>query len=588
MSTQLRFTLAAGGLAALLSAPTWAQTVYTVNTLTDTPDATLGDGLAADAGGLTSLRAAVQEANAAGGFATIKLQKDALYTLAIAGAGEDAGATGDLDVSARIVLQGFGAAVDAAGLDRAFDVLKGGRLEVSQLDVMNGFVSAESGAGYRSAGELLLSRAVVQDSTAAGTGASGGAVFNAGGFLFVDRGRFFGDEAERAGGAIEAMGGTTVVERSEFMDNAAGPTPGNGGAIHLTGTGSVTVRTSSFEGNVAAREGGALWNSSTGTMSVEGCTILGNMANGPASDDGGGGLFNDGGLLQVTNTTVSGNSAPVASGSGGGLFNNAGVLRVERSVVDANVANRAGGGIEALTGNTLVRNTKLRDNAAGPMPGNGGGLHLTGEGTVAVAGCDLLRNVAAAEGGGLWNSSTGNMSVTGCTIQENTASGNDADQGGGGVFSDGGSLRIEDCNISSNVADGTSGSGGGVLNNQGLLLLVDSTLSDNVSMRAGGGVEANVGTTSLLDVVLDNNTTGSAPGNGGGLHLTGAGFVTITDGAVTKNDAANEGGGLWNSSTGTMHVAGTKITGNTAPKGPDLFNQGGTFTVDGVDVPVGP
>ncbi|SRR5579884_907776 len=37
---------------------------FTVNTIQDTPDANLGDGIAKDANGLTSLRAAIQEGNA--------------------------------------------------------------------------------------------------------------------------------------------------------------------------------------------------------------------------------------------------------------------------------------------------------------------------------------------------------------------------------------------------------------------------------------------------------------------------------------------------------------------------------------------
>ncbi len=83
---------------------------------------------------------------------------------------------------------------------------------------------------------------------------------------------------------------------------------------------------------------------------------------------------------------------------------------------------------------------------------------------------------------------------------------------------------------------------------------------------------------------LIDNSTGAAPGNGGGLHLTGAGAVDIDDGSVLVNRAAAEGGGLWNSATGTMTVAGTRISDNEAPAGPDVFNDGGSFTLDGSPV----
>jgi CSLREA domain-containing protein len=584
-------TLCRGLAATLLLAPLGAlpaQTVHVVNTTADTVDAAPGDGLALDAGGFTSLRAAVQEANAQGGFATIELQSKALYVLALAGAGEEAAATGDLDVTARILLRGFDAQLDAGALDRAFDVKKGGRLDVLRLGVSNGLVLGESGGALRSAGELNLSRSIVSNSAATGAGASGGGIFNDGGSLGVTLSRLFGNDAERAGGAIEAKGGSTVLDRSDFVDNATGAGPGNGGALHLTGTGSITARRCRFETNTASREGGALWNSATGSMSVAKCTFLGNAALGPAADDGGGALFNDGGLLVVTGCDISGNTATVGSGSGGGLFNNNGVLQVTDCTVEDNASARAGGGIEALAGNTVVAKSQLLGNATGPAPGNGGGLHLTGEGTVSVSGTQVADNTATAEGGGLWSSALGNMSVTGCDIAGNTASGNDPDQGGGGLFNDGGLLRMQDCELNGNRANGTSGSGGGVLNNLGMLVMVDCVLAVNVAIRAGGNVECNVGTTSLTDVILDSGFTGSAPGNGGGLHLTGAGFVTLQGGAVMANLATNEGGGLWNSATGTMHAAGVDISGNDAPEGPDVFNQGGTFTVDGVDVPVGP
>ena len=106
-------------------------------------------------------------------------------------------------------------------------------------------------------------------------------------------------------------------------------------------------------------------------------------------------------------------------------------------------------------------------------------------------------------------------------------------------------------------------------------------------MRAGGGIEANLGTTTLTRTDLRHNATGRNPGNGGGLHLTGAGTVRIERGSVTGNTAAAEGGGLWNSPTGTMTVSRTDIRGNSAPVGPDVHQDGtGTgFTIDGRTVP---
>ena len=61
--------------------------------------------------------------------------------------------------------------------------------------------------------------------------------------------------------------------------------------------------------------------------------------------------------------------------------------------------------------------------------------------------------------------------------------------------------------------------------------------------------------------------------------------MALLGGNVSGNDASAEGGGLWNSSTGVMSADGTKVKGNSAPLGPDLFNDGGSFVVDAADVP---
>ncbi len=577
-------------LAGLLCAPNASAQAssFLVNSTADTPDANPGDGIAADAGGTTTLRAAIQEANAIGGAALIRLDLQSNYTLTMAGAGEDLCATGDLDITANITLDGALSTLNAAGMDRAFDVHPGGRLYCVDLTITGGAVFGESGGAIRNQGNTSLIRSTVTNCSATGDGASGGALFNDGGFLMVEECTLSMNDAERAGGAVEANAGTTLIDDSELSNNTTGPGPGNGGALHLTGAGSVDVRDSTISGNSASREGGGLWNSGSGTMTVDNCVVTLNAANGTAADDGGGGVFNDGGVLVLGWSSIANNTATQGSGSGGGLFNNAGTAFVLTTDLNQNISNRAGGGVEIIAGVTEFSGSSLAGNSTGASPGNGGGLHLTGAGIVNFDRSRAVANSASAEGGGLWNSAVGTMSISNSVISNNVASGNDADQGGGGLFNDGGTLTVRNSNVNRNVADGTSGSGGGVLNNLGTLMIDSTRVLSNRSQRAGGGVEANVGTTTLVNVALSNNSTGSAPGNGGGLHLTGAGSVTIDVSRVDLNTASAEGGGLWNSATGTMVVTGTAVNNNTAPIGPDVFNDGGTFTVDGVPVAPGP
>lgn len=66
-----------------------------------------------------ALRAAISEANALGGNNTITLQAGATYTLTRAGGGEDANATGDLDIiTGTLTINGNGATINAGALDR--------------------------------------------------------------------------------------------------------------------------------------------------------------------------------------------------------------------------------------------------------------------------------------------------------------------------------------------------------------------------------------------------------------------------------------------------------------------------------------
>ncbi len=556
-----------------------------VDSTADAVDADPGDGTCADSSGACTLRAAVQEAGATGGSAHITVPAGQYtFTLANADGDEEASATGDLDIDSDIRITGFGATIDTDWLDRAFDVSAEGSLVLSGVSIVNGYAPGGedpivgSGGAIANAGSTTVQIVSFVGNRAEGPAASGGAILNTGD-LTVRFSSFDGNRATRAGGAIEANGGTTTIVRSSFTQNTTGPEPGNGGAFHLTGDGEVAVTGSTFDGNTATAEGGALWNSADGTMDISGSDVSGNVASGVEADQGGGGVFNDGGTMTISGSTIFGNVADGEAGSGGGVLNNAGTVEITATDIVGNSSNRAGGGIEANLGSTDLDLVRLEANTTGAAPGNGGGFHITGEGDSEIRASVIVANTAAAEGGGLWNGA-GTMTVVDSHISQNTASGAEADQGGGGLFNAGGTLVVENSTIGGNVADGEAGSGGGVLNDQGTLEVSDTFFTGNTSNRAGGAIEANVGTSELTGVRMFRNSTGDAPGNGGGLHITGAGEVTVTDGMVAFNTAAKEGGGLWNSDTGTMTVSGTTVLRNTAPAGPNVFTvPGGTTSV---------
>ena len=537
------------------------------------------------------LRDAVAKANARPGKDRIKLAASIRFNAAGGDTDADGPEAGDLDVTDALVIYGQGNTIDANGVDRIFDVTAGDRLEMYRVVLTNGApADGTSGGAVRSAGSVVFARGVARDNTVTGAGASGGAFTNDGGFLAVRGSRVTDNTADRAGGGIESAGGRVVVRGSGLIGNTAVGTPGNGGALHFGGSGSAYVVDSRVTRNTA-NEGGGLWNSSGGSFVVEDSLVGWNTAQGPASTDGGGGLYNDGGSLTVRRTTVRNNHATGAAGSGGGVLNNAGTLVVERSKLLYNDSQRAGGAIEANAGTTRVRFSELMSNQTGAAPGNGGALHLTGAGNVSFFRSDVTRNTAALEGGGLWNSATGTMSVNRTFVFRNVARGADPDNGGGGLYNDGGTLNVDRSTVRANNATGTSGSGGGALNNGGTLNVDRTKFMGNKAMRAGGAIEARGGGTTVRRSDLLENSTGANPGNGGGLHLGSAnmgatpGQVSIIDSRVKRNTATLEGGGLWNAADGTMTVRGSYVGGNTAQGtatdngGGGLYNDGGNLTV---------
>lgn len=459
---------------------------------------------------------------------------------------------------------------------------------------------ADQGGGglFNDGGTLTVINTTLTDNRATGTAGSGGGILaTVGSELTLTDSTLTANSAMRAGGGLEinATAENTVTANLmgvDFTGNRTGAAPGNGGALHITGPATVAVHGGMVMNNTATAEGGGFWNSATGTLTVKNVTFTNNVASGAAADQGGGALFNDGGMLMVVNSNLTANAADGAAGSGGGLLAVPGsMVELSGGVIISNTAMRAGGGIEfngtvTKTVTATLNGIQLLNNQTGAAPGNGGGLHVTGVATVTVNGGLVTGNVAAAEGGGLWNSAVGTMVITGTTVISNTASGAAADQGGGGLFNDGGTMTVTDALIRGNRADGAAGSGGGILNNLGTLTVIDSTIAGNSASRAGGGVEDNAGKGVQLDQVrLLNNQTGAAPGNGGGLHITGAGTVAVVNSTVAANSAAAEGGGLWNSAAGKLMVTSTTLHSNIATGGVadngggGLYNDGGMLTV---------
>ena len=154
------------------------------------------------------------------------------------------------------------------------------------------------------------------------------------------------------GGGVDNLG-TLTVTNTTFSNNYGGPSTLGGGAIFTTGT--LTVAGSTFTGNSAAW-GGAI-SVERGTATVSSSTFTGNVASGSGL---GGAVLADG-IVTITDSTFSGNSAA----EGGGIFS-IGILSVANSILSGNTGDG-----DCVAGGS-------------PCPTNGSNGNLVG-GTVALS-----------------------------------------------------------------------------------------------------------------------------------------------------------------------------------------------------------
>jgi CSLREA domain-containing protein len=247
---------------------------FTVNTTDDAVDADLTDGMCDAGGGRCTLRAAIQQANVTVDADTVVLPAGT-YRLTIRGSGEDASATGDLDITSDITIAGAGATstiIDGhRAKDRVFEIR--GNASISGVTVRRGRVSRAStgGGGLRTHGTLVLSDAVVTRCKAAD---DAGGIDVRGGLIMLRDVVVSRNKAGDDGGGMDVDGGTADLTRVLIQRNRA---RSEGGGLENSGA-IVTLTDCQVIGNRARSDGGGLFNEDGGTMSLTGCLVSGNTA----------------------------------------------------------------------------------------------------------------------------------------------------------------------------------------------------------------------------------------------------------------------------------------------------------------------
>jgi hypothetical protein len=215
-----------------------------------------------------------------------------------------------------------------------------------------------------------------------------------------------------------------------------------------------------------------------------------------------------------------------------------------RNTGDAAITIRGAGGAKLSAFNTGKRVLQLFGNARLRLEN----IEVSGG---RIADQDIVKG---GGGGALVVNGAVLIAGQGAVIRENHA------QAGGGVAvgNKGSSFILEGGEVRDN---GSASDGGGILAiAEGAVTIAGGAIAGNTAASQGGGISVYAGATVNIE---GGEISGNKAANGGGIHIAGA--VTMREGRLRDNQAADNGGGAYLSGTGSFTLSGGEILENQAP-----------------------
>jgi hypothetical protein len=242
-------------------------------------------------------------------------------------------------------------------------------------------------------------------------------------------------------GGVRIVNSFPTIESCSITNNKV---TGNGGGIRVSLDGSpgeLVIKNSHIDSNSATGHGGGVYAAlSTGSLTLEDCTINNNRANSGfvAGNYYGGGIYAQasGGLSKLKRSEVKGNyTYSYCSGSncsayayGGGLYVDEGFVEVETSTIASNRAevgcSRAGGyechpyaygaGVYALSGGVQFENSVISHNATQGSNREGSGIFVNN------AAVSLLNSTVAYNTDDGINNQAGVLDLRNCIVYANS------------------------------------------------------------------------------------------------------------------------------------------------------------------------
>ncbi len=267
------------------------------------------------------------------------------------------------------------------------------------------------------------------------------------------------------GGGVFMNGSDTVYALNEFImsgnavisENTA--TNGNGGGVQINSAPDVTIDGGSITGNTAANNGGGVYAFS-GTFTMNDGTIAGNKA---TAKNGGGVYANGSTAFTVKGGTIGGSTAADANAAkyGGGVYVKNGTFTMSGGKVTGNTASKDGGGVRLDKGTfNMSGSAVISRNTA---DGYGGGVDAN-DGSFTMSGGSITGNTTTNEspdwsgGGGVFVFDDGSFTMSGGSI-----TGNNAIRGGGVELTGSGTMTVSgSVQITNNWQKGTLDSANGL------------------------------------------------------------------------------------------------------------------------------
>jgi hypothetical protein len=283
---------------------------------------------------------------------------------------------------------------------------------------------------------MILNGDTISDNAAL----SGGGIFNyTGALLTVTGSTISGNTATLDGGGIENFNGTVSFSGSAYPAGITDNLAIDGAGVYNLG-GSFTLSSSNVSGNTATGAaankydpyidyidaiGAGIDNTSAGssleqsTLTITNSTILLNTAT--TGETGGvaqgAGIYSNIGTVEITDTTINGNTASGDTfAQGGGIYSRTDTVQINSSTISNNTVTTGKGG--------------PTDPAVPEVFAMGGGVDSAGGDTIEVVNSTIAQNEAIdtgtlgdAEGGGFWDA--GFVTLTNCTDADNFISGSD-------------------------------------------------------------------------------------------------------------------------------------------------------------------